>query len=400
MKAAPGTSGPRLAVAQIVDTLDTGGAEHLAINFANQLAERGHRSHIYVIGHTGPLAAAISGNVGVDVLEFRRNSIENPLKFSASISDGFRRLRFLIKRDGIELVQTHLPSPNFWGLALSLGRACVCIATIHNNKEFSYGSNNSLKEGLRHAAYRTIVRHCAASVAVSDMVRTSFLGEIGLREDQAARLLSIPNGVEIPEWAPPMEKLAAKKRLGFDTGPLLGIAVGRVCEQKNFQDLIPVMSELKGMNVPIQFVIAGDGPEMPDLLKRRAEAGLEREIKTLGNVTNIPEYLKAADFFLMPSLWEGLPLALLEAMAAGLPVVGYAIDGLTDVIEEGQTGYLVPFGDRTAMAQRILGLAQDPDLRLSLGSKGRDVAKERFNLQRVVDDIERLYFSVLARQQG
>jgi len=197
-----------------------------------------------------------------------------------------------------------------------------------------------------------------------------------------------------------MEKLAAKKRLGFDTGPLLGIAVGRVCEQKNFQDLIPVMSELKGMNVPIQFVIAGDGPEMPDLLKRRAEAGLEREIKTLGNVTNIPEYLKAADFFLMPSLWEGLPLALLEAMAAGLPVVGYAIDGLTDVIEEGQTGYLVPFGDRTAMAQRILGLAQDPDLRLSLGSKGRDVAKERFNLQRVVDDIERLYCSVLARQQG
>lgn len=396
----PGTSPATMRVAQVVETLDTGGAEHLAIKFANKLAERGHQSHVYVTSHTGPLAASISGEVRVDVLGYRRESIINPIKFLASVNDGFNRLRSLVRRDDIDLIQTHLPGPNFWGLALVLRGACPAVATIHNNKEFSYGSARSFRGSLRHLAYRTIVRRCAATIAVSDQVRSSFMHELGMREDEAPRLVAIPNGVEVPRPFGEEEKKSAKARLGFDGNQVVAIAVGRVCEQKNFKVLIPVMKNLKDVVCPVTMVVAGDGPDLRDLRESIENAGLQEDIHTLGNVTNIPDYLKAADILLMPSLWEGLPLALLEAMAAGLPVVGNAIAGLTDVVGEGTTGHLVIPGDHRSMAEKIALLAGDPEQRRSFGVAGRELVDSRYNLDRVVDDIEGLYGRVLARGQG
>lgn len=388
-----------LSIAQVVETLDTGGAEHLAIKFANKLAERGHRSHLYVTSHTGPLAASISPEVQVDILGYRRESIVNPFKFTRSINDGFNRLKSRIRRDDVQVIQTHLPSPNFWGLALSMRGVCRSVATIHNNKEFSYGSERSFRGSLRHQAYRTIVRRCAATIAVSDQVRVSFMEELGMNERQASRLVSVPNGVEIFPERSPEEKRVQKVALGFNPDTVMCLAVGRACEQKNFKDLVPVMQVLKEQGVPVTMVIAGDGPDLPDLKDRISAAGLGDDIHTLGNVTNIPDYLVAADIFLMPSLWEGLPLALLEAMASGLPVVGNSIDGLTDVVIEGTTGHLVPPGDSSLMAARIQAQAQDPALRQTLGSAGRHLVAERYNLKRVIESIENIYYRVLGLGQ-
>jgi glycosyltransferase involved in cell wall biosynthesis len=389
-----------LAIAQVIETLDTGGAEHLAIKFANKLAERGHRSHIYVTSHSGPLAASISDEVQVDILGYRRQSIVNPLKFLLSINDGFNRLKYLLKKDRIDLIQTHLPGPNFWGLALTLRGVCSSVATIHNNQEFSYGSVRSVRGALRHFAYKMIVRRCAATIAVSDQVRVSLLAELGMKGNNTSRLISIPNGVEISPVVDFDDKMLAKSKLGIDNDLIIGLAIGRVCEQKNFHDLIPVMEEIKHQGNSIRMIVAGDGPDHADLRERIAVAGLENDIHTLGNVTNIPEYLNAADIFLMPSLWEGLPLALLEAMAARLPVVGHSIDGLTDVVDEGITGHLVKPGDHKLMAEKIVLLAQNPELRQTMGTAGRKLVEKRYNLERVVDDIETLYHNVLARGQA
>jgi len=102
----------------------------------------------------------------------------------------------------------------------------------------------------------------------------------------------------------------------------------------------------------------------------------------------------------MPSLWEGLPLALLEAMAAGLPVVGNSIDGLSDVVEDGITGHLVSPGNHELMAEKIMRQVNNPELRQAMGAAGRQLVGERYNLQRVVDDIEGLYYKILTRGQA
>lgn len=384
------------SVAQVVETLDTGGAEHLAIKIANALAARGFRSHLYVTAHDGPLAAAIAADVRVRIFGYRRASIMNPLKFGRSIRTGYTQFRSAIREDGIELIQTHLPGPNFWGLALQKRGVCPSVATIHNNQEFSYGSHRSLRGRMRQAAYRSIVRDCAATIAVSDQVRVSLLETIDLAAAQAERFVAIPNGVELPPPTDPEVCAATRRALGLDEAQIICLGVGRICEQKNFKDLVAVGQVLQNASAAITVVIAGDGPDLADLRQHITTAGLSDTIRTLGNVTNVPELLTAADIFVMPSLWEGLPLALLEAMGARLPIVGNAIDGLQDVVTDGSSGYLVPVGDHQAMAARILALAQDPALRSQMGAAGRALVKVRYSLDRVVDSLQELYQGILA----
>jgi glycosyltransferase involved in cell wall biosynthesis len=382
-------------IAQVVETLDTGGAEHLAIKIANALAERGCQSHLYVTGHDGPLAAAISADVKVRVFGYRRASIMNPVKFGLSIREGFTRFRAAIQEDGVDLIQTHLPGPNFWGLALQKRGVCPSVATIHNNQEFSYGSQRSLRGQLRQAAYRSIVRDCAATIAVSDQVRRSLLETIGLADERADRFVAIPNGIDLPPPAHLAARSATRRALSLADDQIVCLGVGRICEQKNFKDLVAVGQLLRNESAPISLVIAGDGPDMADLQERIAEAGLSATIRTLGNVTNVPELLAATDIFVMPSLWEGLPLALLEAMGARLPVVGNAIGGLNDVIADGASGFLVPVGDHRAMAAKIMDLARDPALRSKMGTAGRDLVRAQYSLDRVVDSLQTIYQEIL-----
>ena len=383
------------SIAQIIETLDTGGAEHLAIKFANTLAQRGYKSHLYVTSHDGPLAAAIDEKVDVRIFGYRRASISNPVKFGLSIREGFSRFRSALRADHIALCQTHLPGPNFWGLALQKRGVCQSVATIHNNQEFSYGSQHSLRGRLRHQAYRGIITNCAATIAVSDQVRVSLIEELGLNESQAKRFISIPNGVEIAASRDKTAQTAIRKSLGISDDRILCLAVGRVCEQKNFKALIPVAKILKNRAPKILLVVAGDGPDFADLRSRIDEANLADTIQTLGNVTNVPDILAIADLFVMPSLWEGLPLALLEAMGSALPVVGYAVDGLSDVVLPGKTGFLVDVDDHQEMAAKIMALASDEELSKRMGQAGKDLVRNQYSLARVVDSLESLYQKIL-----
>lgn len=380
-----------LRIAQVVETLDTGGAEHLAVKIANALDRRGHKSHILVTSHDGPLSSAIAPGVTTRVFGYRRASIAHPGRFALSIRVGYSQFRRVITADKIDIIQTHLPGPNFWGLAMQVTGVCPSIATIHNNQEFSYGSQRSTRGKLRHAAYRAIITKCAATIAVSDQVKASLLAEVGLTEAHATRLVSIPNGIELPKAHSAETRAATREALGISPNGILCLGVGRVCEQKNFKDLIPVCRLVGQAAGNVRFAVAGDGPDMADLKARIAENGLESSLMTLGNINNVTDVMSAADVFVMPSLWEGLPLALLEAMAAELPVVGNSIDGLRDIIPEGGVGFLVNPGDHAAMADRIVTLAADADLRHRMGAAGLELVRRKYDLTRVIDALEEIY---------
>lgn len=390
MKSAGGSERP-LVVAQFIETMNVGGAEHLAVTVANALAGRGRASHLIVATGPGPLSGRIDPAVRVHYLGFVRASVRNPLAFAWSVGKGLRRLGGIVRRENIAVAQTHLPGANFWGLVLALRGVCGVVATVHNNEEFRYGAHdNRVLRSARRAAYGQIVRRCGV-VAVSAAVKESLVRQLRLDGALAARIAVVPNAVPLPAPLSAADRALERERWGVAPGEVLLLAAGRFTAQKNFGDLVEAARRLAAAGVAFRLVIAGDGEERPALQARAAAAGLADRVLLPGNLADLDRVMGAADVFVMSSLWEGLPLVLLEAMAAGLPVAAYAIDGVREVVSDGASGLTVPAGDAAALADALAALATDPELRQRLGAGAGAVVRERYSFDALVDGLEACY---------
>lgn len=372
-----------------------GGAENLAVHVAAALADRGHESHLIVMEDPGVLSPQVPASVRLHHLGFHRASIRDPFRFPGSLRAGYRLLSGLIRSEGIEAVQTHLPGSNFWGLLLAWRRVCRVLATVHNNEEFRYGeSDGAVRFALRKTAYRQIIRRTAGVVAVSAAVRDSLIRELSADAHDAARIHVVTNAVPVPAPLDPKRRQQIRDRFGVGEGSAFLLAAGRFTEQKNFGDLVTAAGHLAARDLPFRLVIAGDGEERAALLARIDVEGLGDRVAAPGNLTDLAAVMQAADLFVMSSRWEGLPLVLLEAMAAGLPVVAFAIDGVTELVTDGGTGRLATPGDPAALAEALADLSSDPDRRSELGGAGRALIEERFGFDRLIDQLEELYFPV------
>jgi len=400
MAAASGSddsSGRPLAVAQLVEALEMGGAERLAVQIANARAAAGDASHLIVMSGPGPLSEAVDPRVAVRYLGFARASVRDPLRFALSLRRGERLLARQLAADGVRVVQSHLPGANFWSLLLALRGRCAVVATVHNNREFDYGdADHPLRSRLRRAAYRLMLRRCAAVVAVSEAVADSLLADLGVGAGEAGRLVAVPNGVAEPEALDAAARAAVRARFGAAPGELLVMAAGRHCEQKNFAALIEAAERLRAIRQPFRLVIAGDGPLRADHEALRDRLGLADAVTFPGNVPDFARAVQAADVFVLPSLWEGLPLVLLEALAAGVSVVGTDIAGVREVIADDRSGLLVAPGDPIALAAAIALLA-DPERRARLREGGLALVRERYAFARVAETLGDLYRRVADR---
>lgn len=386
-----------LCVAQFIETMDMGGAEHLAVQIANALAGRGHRSHLIVATGPGPMSARISPAVRTHYVGFTRASVRNPFAFVTSVAGGVRRLGSLVAREGIEVLQTHLPGANYWGLLLAWRGRCGVVATVHNNEEFRYGEHDSpVLRAARRLAYGRIVRHCGV-VAVSAVVKESLVRQLGLGEQLAARITVVPNAVPLPRALDAEQRAAARARFAVAPGEALLLAAGRFTAQKNFGDLVTAAELLAADGVPYRLVIGGDGADRPALVSRIAAAGLADRVLLPGNLADLDQVMGAADVFVMSSRWEGLPLVLLEAMAAGLPTAAFAIDGVRELVVDHQGGLTVPPGDTAALAGALATLAADPDLRARMGAHAAGIIRTRFSFAQLVDELESCYRSARPR---
>ncbi len=390
MGTVPGRGEP-LVVAQLVEALEMGGAERLAVQIANARAAAGDVSHLIVMTGPGPLSAAVNPRVTVSYLGFARASVRDPWRFALSLRRGEQLLTRRIADGGVQVVQSHLPGANFWGLLLALRGRCAVIATVHNNREFDYGdADHPLRSRLRRGAYRLMLRRCAAVVAVSEAVAASLLKDLGVGPREAGRLVVVPNGVAEPEPLDAAARAATRARFGAAPGELLVMAAGRHCEQKNFAALIEAAARLRAIGLPFRLVIAGDGPLRAGHLAHCEQLGLADAVLFPGNVDDFARAVRAADVFALPSLWEGLPLVLLEALAAGAPVVGTDIAGVREVLVDGESGLLVAPGDPIGLAAAIALLA-DPARRERLRAGGLALVRARFSFARVSQSLGDLY---------
>jgi L-malate glycosyltransferase len=204
----------------------------------------------------------------------------------------------------------------------------------------------------------------------------------------ARKIAVVPNGIDVETFdaralAPPLRRV---------------VSVANLRQEKGHDVLIDAAARVVHCFPDARFDLVGDGPERERLEALVRARGLSRAVVFRGHVENVAAILEQADIFAHPSRTEAFPNALLEAMAAGLPVVASAVGGIPEIIEEGHTGLLVPAGDRQALADRISRLMADGDEGVRIGAAARRAVVARFSFDRMVAGFEHVYLEQLARQ--
>ena len=370
-----------IRVLHIITNLGIGGAERLVVSAARGLPRDRFESVICCLTDRGPLAREVEAD-GVTVHCVNAfPGLSNPLAFTRLVS--------IIGSVQPTIVHTHLQAPNLYGrLAACLVRVPIVIATEHN----VYTG----KARRYIAAERILARLTSALVAVSSEVQQFLSRQLRL---PLARIRVIRNGVAAPR--PSTDGVAAQSaltaRIGTVPTQLRVATIASLTSKKGHDVLLRALALVAGRGLRVSAVFAGDGPERARLEMIAADLKLHESVHFLGAVSNPADVLAATDVFVLPSLVEGLPLALLEAMRAGKPVVATAVGGVPEAVTSGINGLLVPPADDVALADAIATLAASPRQRAELGDKARATADRDFTEQRYVGALASLYDELLAR---
>jgi glycosyltransferase involved in cell wall biosynthesis len=193
-------------------------------------------------------------------------------------------------------------------------------------------------------------------------------------------------------------RVITRKSLDIPEDNIVFISVGRFSAQKNYRLLMESFRKVMKRQSNSTMLMAGDGELRTELENFADEIGLRDKVKFLGLRKDIPALLAASDVFVLSSDWEGLPLVVIEAMAAGKPVVATAVGGVPELVADGVNGILVPPGDATALAHAMLRMASDPVAAQRLGVRGRKIARERFDTTAMARAYENLYRQELPRR--
>ena len=235
----------KLVVGHLLAHAGMGGAETYLALIANAHARRGLGSKIIVLSKPGPVSERFDPEVSVEYLGYHRESIRNPLRFAVSIIKGFRLISGAVKNQEIQVLQTHLPDTNLWGLALALTGKCKVVVTIHNNRFLRGTEKKSFSSFVKLKAYRMMFRRCGAIVAVSGEVKKSLLATLGVSDRDADRVVVVDNGVPVPDPLPEEAQLEVRARYGVGVDDFWIVAAGRLTEAKNFQCLVEATALLK-----------------------------------------------------------------------------------------------------------------------------------------------------------
>jgi len=293
------------------------------------------------------------------------------------------RLRMLLTREHADVLHTHTHfSLNVVGRIAARAAGARVVAHMHIENTFRPGA---LARRAQVAVDNGTTRLCTWVVAVSDATRAALVAQ-GYPQD---RTVTVHNGIDAQEAA-----LAATLE-PTTPGPVL-LEIGRLCDVKGQRDLIAALPRLARTDVTLLLVgedLESGGAYRTALERRARELGLGDRVRLLGRRNDVPALLAAADALVLPSSIEGLPLVVLEAMAAGRPVVATSVGGTPEAVVDGETGLLVPAGDVDALARAIDVLLGDPELARRLGEAGKRRVRERFDADAAAQRVLGLYTS-------
>lgn len=292
-----------------------------------------------------------------------------------------------MRRDGVELVHTHLFGDSLHGyLAARVAGGLPVLMTLHS------GIRSHFRR--QQLGYRWLLGRCARTVACSSAVQRSL---VETRWPASETVVTIANGVEAPAGPGPAEVARLRAELGAGPDAVLFASVGRLVAQKGLDDLIRAFAALvRSGGAPARLALLGDGPCAGELRRLATAEGVGDRVAMPGFRPDVGTLLAAVDVVVFSSLCEGLPMALLEAMAAGRAIVGTAIAGIAQATRDGREALLVPPRDPPRLARAMARLARNPALRAALGSAARRRFQERFTAAEMVRRYQQLYLEVLA----
>ncbi len=369
----------KIRLCHLITELRPAGAEKIVYELATRVDRDRFETHVAALRGGAVAEKLREANVPVTVLDVR------------SKGDVFKlaRLTDLLRRGRFDILHTHLFHADLAGRIARAGAGTpkhLCH-TIHVAEQRF--------RPWRFLWARLGAGGCEQFIAVSRAVRDHHARRAHL---PTARYLVIPNGTDLTAGGrDPSARARLRNQWGIGEVQVVLAFLGRLDRQKGLDVLLEAIRRLHANGDAPQFVLAGDGPQRAMLETFLADDPAGRCVRRLGFVQDVRSVLNAADALVLPSRWEGFGLAVIEAMAAELPVIATAVQGPDEIVLPGQTGLLVPKEDPQALAAAIDQLSRDETLRRRMGRAGLQRVRERYGIERTLAAHEQLYLRMAGR---
>jgi glycosyltransferase involved in cell wall biosynthesis len=377
---------PLRKVFYLVDSLNVGGTEAQAVELARRIPSAGYQVTLGCLRAHGPLLERLQGTP-VELREFHPGKgLDSPEGLYVLL-----RLSWFLRRERFDIVHTH----DLWSnlLGVPAARLAGVRAIVSSRRDLGH---SDWYQGKRRGWLRRIQNLSGAVLANATPIRDALIAEDGFKPE---KVRVIHNGIDVGKFG---ASRGDRDHLfpGVGDGKVVVLVGNMHTDVKGQPGLIAsaplVLREFRST----RFVLVGDGDQRPMFEQQVARLGIESNFQFLGRRADIPEILSCSDIGILPSKAEGLPNAVLEYMAAGLPVIVSRAGGNVELVEDGVTGLLVPPEDAPALAAALLQLLRDPQAARHMARRGNDFIIQNFSFERLVSDTDALYTELLRRSGG
>ncbi|MGH4012314.1 MAG: glycosyltransferase [Pseudonocardiaceae bacterium] len=383
----PPESAQPIRLSIVLDLTYVGGAEMLLLNLCRHLDRSLVQPRLICLREAGPLAAEFqAAGVPIEVLD----------RTGAYDLRTLPRLVRLLRRNRTDaILVTH-----HHRAALTLGRLAARMACVPANVVAAHDMD------LTRVGRRCLPRHVVETLFLSHALvllapsQGRYLREeegVGRYPWRRVREVVIPNGIVVTPAPTSQDRVRARARLGLSTDDVVLGIVARLSPQKAHHVLLRAVASLVPDRPRLRLVVVGGGEEEHALRSLAAELGIADRVLFTGIRRDVPELLAAFDVACLSSVHEGVPLTVLESMAAGLPVVATDCGALPDLVTDGEDGFLVPVGDITMLAGRLAELCDGPERRAAMGARARARAEREFSIEHTAIGFQQLLCGLVHR---
>ena len=365
-----------MKILHLISSLDRGGAENHLRDLVKGQRSHGHEVAIGFLRNEGELTS---------VFEDMGCQVRGPFLTNGYLTWGaVEKIKKYFSEFSPNILHTHMPPASLFGYLAGQFKKMNWVASLHNDERFA------LVPGQRWLGH-FIYSRPRALIAISEAVKNFTKNEFFLTKRSPISV--IPYGLDLTPFNNilPDESLKLRQQWGLQPGEILIGSIARLTEQKSLDTLITAVAKVKKYFPRIRLVLVGAGPLEQQLKNLAKELGIEDAVIFAGRRSDIPTTLKAMDIFVLPSIYEGLGLVLLEAMAAGTPIIASRVSAIPEIVEENMSGLLFTSKDNSELERKIRQLIEHPELRIRFAEAGKQRVSSMFALNKMVASTQTIY---------